>query len=87
MVSYIKVEVPDLYPYVLYATGALAFECFVFGFILNSKRLKVFPKEFMAQFNAQHLAEMKCESSTGGFPDMGNGYYARKLNYKDWYEF
>uniref|UniRef100_A0A7S3TJ23 Uncharacterized protein n=1 Tax=Strombidinopsis acuminata TaxID=141414 RepID=A0A7S3TJ23_9SPIT len=24
---------------------------------------------------------------TGGWPDNGEGYYSRKLSYKDWYEF
>lgn len=23
----------------------------------------------------------------GGYPDMGNGRYAAKLSYKEWYEF
>ena len=52
MVSYIKVEVPELYPYVLYVTGIVAFECFLFSFLSNAKRKNIYPKEFMEQFNA-----------------------------------
>ena len=87
MVSYIKVEIPDLYPYVLYVTGTLAFECFVFTFFLNSKRLETFNKEHMIQFNDKHNHEMKCDAAVGGFPDMGNGFYANKLTYRKWYDF
>ena len=44
MVSYIKVEVPDLYPYVLLMTGLTAFECLIVGFIAGSKRRTVFDR-------------------------------------------
>ena len=87
MVSYIKVEIPDLYPYVLLVTGAIAFECLIFGFIAGSKRRTIFAKEFMEQFNEAHQQELKSQITAGGYPDMGNGYYARMLSYRDWFEF
>ena len=87
MSNYIAVEVPALYPYVLYATGVAAFECFSFGFMANNKRRRIFPKEYMEQFNRQHQAEMKSDTPVGGYPDMGNGFYSKKLSYHDWFEF
>ena len=48
MVSYIKVEVPELYPYVLFLASALCIECLIFGFIASGKRATFFSKEYMA---------------------------------------
>ena len=41
----------------------------------------------MAQFNDIHQEAFGTEPSALGYPDNGNGYYAQKLSYKDWYEF
>jgi len=35
----------------------------------------------------QHLKEIKEKVPKGGYPDCGNGVYADKLSYKDWFEF
>ena len=42
----------------------------------------------MQQFNQIHQTELKVatEPASGGFPDHGNGWYADKLPYKDWYK-
>jgi hypothetical protein len=55
-------------------------------------RSKIFTKEFMQQFWQEHKEAFpedsieKFEKSIG-FPDMGNGFFAKKLEYKDWYNF
>ena len=47
----------------------------------------IFNKEFMAQFK-EEATEMNWEEiPTGGAPDNGNGYYADKLSYAEWYHF
>ena len=50
-------------------------------------RSKVFSKEFMSQFDQQHQEAFGTPATVGGYPDTGNGYYADKLSYKDWYVF
>ena len=30
---------------------------------------------------------MQCAPPTGGYPDTGNGFYSRKLSYRDWFLF
>ena len=85
--SYIAVQIPELYPYVLYASGIASFECFVFGFFANRLRSRIFNKEYMVQFNSAHQTEMKSDAPVGGYPDMGNGYFSKKLSYHDWFVF
>lgn len=38
-------------------------------------------------FKEIHKSETGDEIEEHGYPDMGNGKYAEKLSYKDWYEF
>ena len=85
MVSYISIEVPEMYPYVLAVTAALCVECVFIGFGASKNRSKIFSKEFMEQWNDQHQAELKADAPRGGYPDMGNGIYGMKLTYKDWF--
>lgn len=56
-------------------------------FCQGKKRQQVFNAEFMAQFDSEHQEAFGTKPSKGGYPDCGNGYYAQKLSYKDWYEF
>jgi hypothetical protein len=55
-------------------------------------RGKVFNKEFMEQFVQTHKEAFPEDvnadiTKTIGFPDMGSGYYSKKLSYEDWYRF
>ena len=50
-------------------------------------RRKTFSAEFMSQFDDHHLNHFGSKAPIGGYPDDGNGYYSRKLSYKDWYVF
>ena len=57
-------------------------------------RAEVFNKQFMEEnFGKIHMEDetMKARGASlkdlvNGYPDMGNGRYAEKLAYKDWYE-
>ena len=60
---------------------------FFIGFCQGKIRRKVFNKEFMSQFNKEHQEAFGCDAPVGGHPDNGNGYYADKLSYADWYVF
>ena len=48
----------------------------------------IFHADFMRQFFQDHKNYVGDESfpTPGGFPDSGNGLYADKLPYKQWYE-
>ena len=49
-------------------------------------RPKMFNKDFMAQFEAEHKDAFGEKSSLppAGFPDAGHGRYSNKVDYKDW---
>ena len=80
-------------------TQALCFQLLLVGYLIYGgvywahtiavglNRPKVFSKEFMAQFNEQHQEAFGRDAPLGGIPDDGNGYYADKLPYKDWFAF
>ena len=68
---------------------AILFHYYITAFITGSQRGKIFSKEFMEKnFSEEHLAAFPNSSlPRGGNPDMGNGRYAAKLSYEDWYTF
>ena len=41
----------------------------------------------MAQFDEEHEKAFGTKASIGGYPDNGNGYFADRLPYGDWYTF
>ena len=50
--------------------------------------MKTFNKEFMSQFEAEHVACFPKQKITGGgYPDCGSGIYSQKLSYKAWFDF
>jgi len=51
-------------------------------------RRPAFTKEFLEKhFGDDHKKATGQEIVRGGYPDMGNGRYASKLGYKEWYDF
>lgn len=62
------------------------------AFFVGPARRKAFSDNFMSQFMDEHreahahLTEPVLEP-VNGFPDTGNGRFAEKLTYKEWYEF
>ena len=51
-------------------------------------RLSVFTRQFMSQFDDEHRAAFPGQEHAPefGYPDTGNGYYAKKLPYSDWFK-
>ena len=80
---------PELFPWVLVVMSAISLQCFIIPFAHTVRvRGKVFTKEFMAQFQEEHNKAFPGTALPDyGFPDMGNGYYSKKLSYADWYRF
>ena len=63
------------------------FVYFVTAMTSGAKRFKIFTPEFMEQFNQEHQEAFGTDAPVGGHPDDGNGYYAAKLSYAQWYDF
>ena len=55
-------------------------------FVTMRARIAVFNKDFMSQFNKQHVeAFPHCKHAPQfGYPDTGCGYYGKRLPYADW---
>ena len=53
-------------------------------FFTMAARLKAFSKEFMAQFNEVHREAFGKDAPEYGYPDTGNGRYAKNLSYEMW---
>ena len=88
MVSYIKVEVPELYPYVLFVTAVFAIEYLLINFSGGSVRSRVFNQDYLHKhFGQDHHKYFKESVPKGGYPDCGNGIFSKHISYKDWYEF
>ena len=86
--THIAISLPKEYSYLMGVVTLIAFHCLLVGFCMaGSKRRSLFDKKFMSQFETEHNRELKQNITTGGYPDMGNGVYADKLSYKDWFEF
>ena len=81
---------PDLYPYVLLLSIAILFHCYLIGFLVaQPMRRKVFNKQWLTSvFMETHLTQIKGAKDVPdqGYPDMGEGFYARSLSYKNWFE-
>ena len=84
------IGLPELYPWVLFVAGLIAFECLIIGFWSGCHRPTLFSKEFMVKnFGAVHKKSFGTRETlpSGGYPDHGNGFYGDQLKYKDWFEF
>ncbi len=84
---------PELFPYVLLSMVIITFQCYIIPFVYTVRvRAKVFNKDFMQQFWEEHHKAFPDDTQeaflkTIGFPDMGNGVFAKKLSYADWFKF
>mmetsp|Transcript_21366 Transcript_21366/g.26294 ORF Transcript_21366/g.26294 Transcript_21366/m.26294 type:complete len:113 (+) Transcript_21366:3-341(+) len=89
--SYVRIEVPEEYPFVALIAGLICVECILVGFLGPGRiRGQIFNKQFMEENFGKMIMEdpVLKQSDTrnlkSGYPDMGNGVYADKLSYKDW---
>ncbi len=82
------IDVPADYGYVLIAAAVLAFEGLVLGSSVMGLRKAYFGPEFQAKNKAlldEHKKAFPNAPFALGYPDMGNGRYADKLTYEQWY--
>ena len=83
------IQVPDMLPYTLLVLIVISMFCFVLGFCgILRYRIRAFSAVFMQRFEEEHKEKMGDSSGPkGGFPDTGNGYFGRHLDYKPWFEY
>ena len=73
---------------VLFPLIAIAIQCIFTGFVAGGGRRKAFSKEFMEKhFGEEHKKAFGGSPPKQGYPDMGNGRFSDKLDYKTWYNF
>jgi hypothetical protein len=90
MTNTITLELDEYFGLSLVAGLVVGFQCIMFGFMFPGRvRGKVFTPQFLEQFKDAHQQAFGNTDVTAsfGYPDMGNGYYAQKLDYKDWIYF
>ena len=76
--------------YVLVVGSALVLQEWQFEFQHMMSRMRIFSKEHMeSTFGEYHRMHMGADAPTptAGYPDCGAGWYSKRLDYKDWYEF
>ena len=87
--DFIRVELPELYPYVMLAAGCISFQCLLIGFGAGGSRKEYFTEneQIGAKYNEEHQKHFKADIPKGGYPDHGDGMYGDELTYKQWYNF
>jgi len=84
----VAITITSEYGLVIWAAVSIIVECAVFSASIGSYRRRIFNQEFMErEFGEEHKKATGQRIAVGGFPDTGNGWYSKKLSYKDWYDF
>lgn len=67
----------------------MGFSIILIGFVFAGRvREKIYTKDYLEKnFGSEHLKLTGREIAAGGYPDSGNGWYSKNLNYEQWYEF
>ena len=86
--EYIRLSLPEEYPWVMLVASVVAFEALLVGFLGPGRlRSEIFSKQFMEEnfgkmiMNDRALGQTDTRNLKGGAPDTGNGFYADKLTY------
>ena len=82
-----EITLSENFGLVIISCAVISFQIMMTGFIVVSRaRSKVFTKSFLTDnFGEEHyLYTHEKIEKTHGYPDMGNGRYSEKLDYKDW---
>lgn len=78
------------YSAVLLIGGALVWQDMGFEYGHMGPRMRIFSNEWMesnfGEFHKMHMGR-DAPTPTAGYPDTGAGWYSKRLDYKDWYEF
>eukprot|EP01134_Creolimax_fragrantissima_P001498 CFRG1498T1 len=75
---------PDGYGFVFLTVAGINLQCLITGFLAGATREKYFNKKF---FKENFPEESKKYNLLKGYPDMGNGKLAQKLDFDSWYNF
>ncbi|KAL4500334.1 hypothetical protein ABPG72_003285 [Tetrahymena utriculariae] len=80
------ISVDKMYGLVVISALTLCFQCAVYGYFLVGRyRSKIFNKSFLeAEFGQLHRDVTQRSIEAGGYPDMGSGVYAQRLDYYSW---
>ena len=82
------IVLPKEYPLIVLACALICAVCFLTGFMISLPRFTIFSKDFMKQFQEEHVSVFPgTVAFTGGDPDGGDGRYAQLLEYKEWVKF
>ena len=82
----LQILMPELYPYVLIALTANYFMCNVAAALPGRVKMGIFTEEVRAKLSEGDHKELfgaEAVVAVGGVPDMGDGWYAKKLPYRD----
>ena len=87
----LTLEVPAEYPLIMLCVAILSIYVLIMPyFVVIPKRNKIFHPLYMKNFVLDHIKAFGPSAENphllAGFPDQGNGLYADKLPYKQWYE-
>ena len=79
------VTLPKEYPLVILSCCIITSLCYFIGMIgVAVARSRAFTDEFMAGFKQEHADAVSGEPARLGYPDCGEGRYAKKLEYGSW---
>ena len=88
-VDYIRVTMPELYPYVLTAAGAISFWTLLVGFGAGRMRSSLFNDhdKIKEKYYEEHQNNFKKDLPKGGYPDNADGLFGDELMYDEWWNF
>ena len=82
-------KLPKEFVHTVVVVLSLIFQYILTTYLVTYRaRIGAFRGRFMKQFNAEHKKAFpeKEKAPEFGYPDSGNGRFAKKLDYKDWFE-
>jgi hypothetical protein len=85
MTTDVLFTIPKNYLWTIASVALMAFHYLTVSLMVAATRRKIFSKEFLnAKFGEDHKAAYGCEPPVGGFPDNGEGRFAKALPRDEW---
>ena len=87
--DYLQFNLPEFYPFVLFAAGMIAFQITMNGAGAAKVRQRLFAdnEAMKARAAEEHEKNFKTHLTRHTYPEYGEGPYGDLLSYKDWYTF
>ena len=81
--EYVRIEVPELYPWVVLQAGVISFQCILIGFGAGAKRKLYFDNtpKIKEKYSEAHKVTFNRDIPKGGYPDHGDGRFGQELLY------